>query len=57
MMNEKNNNWKAAKVMVWVRTSDGDTWMCPKSSIADRSKVSAAELADCVNESHNPQNN
>jgi len=57
MTNEKNNSWKPAKVMVWVKTNDGDTWMCPKSSIRDRKNVSAAELADCVNESDNPQNN
>ncbi len=57
MMSKKDNSWKAAKVMVWVKTSDGDTWMCPKSSVKDRKTVSAAELADCVNESYNPQNN
>jgi len=57
MTNEKNNSWKPAKIMVWVKTNDGDTWMCPKSSIRDRKNVSAAELADCVNESDNPQNN
>ncbi len=57
MMSKKDNSWKAAKVMVWVKTSDGDTWMCPKSSVKDRKTVSAAELADCVNESDNPQNN
>ncbi len=51
MMSKKDNSWKAAKVMVWVKTSDGDTWMCPKSSVKDRKTVSAAELADCVNES------
>lgn len=57
MINGKDNSWKAAKIMVWVKTSDGNTWMCPKSSITDRRNVSAAELADCVNESNNPQNN
>jgi hypothetical protein len=56
MMSKKDNSWKAAKVMVWVKTSDGDTWMCPKSSVKDRKTVSAAELADCINESDNPQN-
>ena len=57
MIKEKSNEWKAAKPMVWIKTEDDDTWICPKDSITDRKNVSAAELADCVNESHNPQNN
>ena len=57
MINEKNNSWKAAKVMVWVKTSDGNTWLCPKNAIVDPKNLSEDELKKCLDESNNPQNN
>ncbi len=57
MLKENSNEWKAAKPMIWIRTEDGNTWVCPKDAISDPNNVSADELAMCVNESYNPQNN
>ncbi len=45
MIKEKSNEWKAAKPMVWIKTEDGNTWICPKDAISDRNNVSPDELA------------
>ena len=57
MLKENSNEWKAARPMIWIRTEDGNTWVCPKDAISDPNNVSDEELTMCVNESYNPQNN
>ncbi|MHC4943788.1 MAG: hypothetical protein ACYTG7_12295 [Planctomycetota bacterium] len=52
------NNHKAAKPMVWIKDSEGDTWICPVGAIKDLKGASRQELESaCMNESENPQNN
>lgn len=54
--NNKSSSHKAAKPLVWVKTNDGTTYICPKSELRDPKNVSKEELSQCVDESHNPQN-
>lgn len=49
--------YKAAKPLVWVKDSSGTTYLCPKSELRDPKNVSKEELALCMDESENPQNN
>lgn len=55
--NNKSNGYQAAKPLVWVKTNDGTTYICPKSELRDPKKVSKEELSQCMDESLNPQNN
>lgn len=49
---------KAAKPMVWIRDAEGNTYICPKSSVNDPENISKSELLkECLDESQNPQNN
>ncbi len=40
---------------VWVKTKDGNTWLCPKSSLKDPKSISEEELKECVEDWQNPQ--
>jgi hypothetical protein len=51
------NPHRAAKPIVWVKDKNGETYLCPINAVKDPKNVTEAELAQCVNESHNPQNN
>ena len=58
MSNSRNNTaHKPAQPMVWIKDETGNTYMCPINAIKDRNNVTDEELANCVNESYNPQNN
>jgi hypothetical protein len=55
---DSKNTYKAARPMVWVKDSRGDTWICPVGSIKNPGGASEKELrGSCMNESENPQNN
>ena len=43
--------------MMWVKTDDGNTWLCPKAQLVDPKNMSEDELKSCLDESQNPQNN
>ena len=56
-MKKGNNEYLAAKPMIWVKDKEGNTYMCPKASVRDLEHVTERELRECVDESNNPQNN
>ncbi len=59
MASNKNSQkaYRTTKPQVWVKADDGNTYICPRDALKDPKKATSEELAACVNESHNPQNN
>ena len=56
-MKNANNTHKAAKPLIWIKDRNGETYMCPLNAVKDPKNATEAELAQCMIESHNPQNN
>ncbi len=55
-MSEHTQPKESHRNMVWVQTKDGNSWLCPKSSLKDPKNISEKELRECLDESENPQN-
>jgi hypothetical protein len=53
----ENDNQEKHRNMMWVKTNDGNTWLCPKADLVDPKSISEEELKACLDESQNPQNN
>jgi hypothetical protein len=51
-MSEEVTTVEKRKSYIWVRDSNGNTYLCPKGSLKDPKNFTEEELKECVDESY-----